>query len=106
MERIPEFNFPHFKPEIHNDKAGDQRVGGKDKTHRHKAHCRILKQNPVFSLTQQGVLRMKVKVRCSRKEQLLIGVRLCCTLHNGFCLMPLHRQLDRIANWALEVGQR
>ena len=27
MERIPEFNFPHFKPEIHNDKAGDQRVG-------------------------------------------------------------------------------
>ena len=29
MERIPEFNFPHFKPEIHNDKTGDQRVGGK-----------------------------------------------------------------------------
>ena len=27
MERIPEVNFPHFKPEIHNDKAGDQRVG-------------------------------------------------------------------------------
>ena len=34
MERIPEFNFPHFKPEIHNDKAGDQRVGERQPTRR------------------------------------------------------------------------
>ena len=34
MEGIPEFNFPQFKPEIHNDKAGDQRVGERQPTRR------------------------------------------------------------------------
>ena len=89
-------------------KAEDQRGVGKQ----NKAHCRILKQNPVFSAAsltqQQRVLRMKVKVRRSRKEA--AAAEECTT---PFVSPPLHRQLDtralsrarKIANWAPEVGQ-
>ena len=49
MERIPEFNFPHFKPEIHNDKARDQRVGGKTTN---KTHCTDFKKIQIYKKTK------------------------------------------------------
>ena len=81
MERIPEFNFPQFKPEIHNDKAGDQR-GERDNPPTNKAHCRILKQNPVFSCFSYAARGFTHESESTRFTQ---GAAAADKVHNAFC---------------------
>ena len=76
MERIPEFNFPHFKPEIHNDKAGDQRVG------KQQGALWDFKTKPCLL---QLLLRRRGFTHESESTRFTQGAAAADKVHNAFC---------------------